>query len=144
MVHIRTPWVFQDLVEELDRMSRNVGWTFGGPADPDGSTPYGLQIKEDEAELMLDLPGVQESDLELELENGRLRIEARRADLHRENEEVLLRERTYGNFTRELRLPWTVREEDVEATFKQGVLHLRLKRAPEAAPRQIKVKSNES
>jgi HSP20 family molecular chaperone IbpA len=141
MVHIRTPWVFQDLVEELDRMSRNVGWAFGAPSHEGTLTDAGMEIDENEATLRLDLPGVAEADLELVLENDRLHIGARREDLHQENEEVLLRERTYGEFSQDLRLPWPVREEDVEASLKQGVLKLRLKRSPAAAPRQIKVKT---
>lgn len=141
MVHIRTPWVFQDLVEELDRMSRNVGWAFGALANGRDAADAGLTVEENEATLRLDLPGVSEADLELVLENDRLHIGARRGDLHQENEEVLLRERTYGAFSQDLQLPWPVREEDVEASLKNGVLTLRLKRSPEAAPRQIKVKT---
>lgn len=138
MVTLRNPWVFQDLMEEMDRMSRNAGWAFGSPL----SCESGLEVREDEASLRLELPGVSESDLDLVLEEDLLRIEARREDLHHENEEVLLRERSYGEFSREVRLPWRVQEKDVEADLKQGVLHIRLKRAPEAAPRQIKVKSS--
>lgn len=141
MVHMRTPWAFQDLVEELDRMSRNVGWAFGALSNERELADAGLKIGENQATLSLDLPGVTEADLELVLENDRLHIAARRNDLHQENEEVLLRERTYGEFSQDLRLPWPVREEDVEASLKQGVLKLRLKRSPEAAPRQIKVKT---
>ena len=137
MVHIRTPWVFQDLVEELDRMTRDVGWAYGAPE----RSLSGLDIREDEARLTLDLPGVSEEELELVLEDDTLRVEARREPLHEESEEVILRERTHGEFVREYRLPWTVREEDVEARLERGVLDLTLKRAPEAAPRRIQVRS---
>lgn len=137
MVNIRTPWVFHDLVEELDRMNRS----FGTQALAQENGVGELSLKEDEATLTLDLPGVEVSDLELTLENDGLRIDARRHDLCAENEEVVLRERTYGEFSHSYRLPWPVKEEGVDAEFVQGVLHLRLKRAPEAAPRQIHVKT---
>lgn len=141
MVNIRTPWVFQDLVQELDRMTRDPGWPFaaaGGLSDP---ALAGLDIRDDEASLTLDLPGVGEEDLDLVLEDNRLRVEARREDVRGESEEVVLRERSYGEFSRDYLLPWTVREEDVDARFERGVLRLTLKRAPEAAPRRIQVKS---
>jgi len=139
MVHIRTPWVFQDLVQELDRMSRDAGWPFGSPADASLS---GLDVREDAASLTLELPGVRGEDLELVLEEDRLRIEARRGTEHAEGEEVVLRERTRGEFFREYRLPWTVREEDVEARLERGVLTLTLARAPESAPRRIQVRTD--
>lgn len=141
MVNVRSPWVFQDLVEELDRMTRDMGWAFGGTSSYPESVVSGLEIQNDEARLNLDLPGVEESDLELVLEDNLLKVVARREDSHREGEDVLLRERSFGEFSRAYRLPWTVREEDVEALFEKGVLHLRLKRAPEAAPRKIQITS---
>jgi len=138
MVHIRTPWVFHDLVEEMGRMNR----AFGTQALAQENTTGELEVSQDEAVLTLDLPGVVMSDLELTLENGHLRIDAQRKDVHAENEEVVLRERSYGEFSHRYPLPWPVKEEDVEARFSQGVLHLRLQRAPESAPRRIQVKSN--
>ncbi|MDF3129931.1 Hsp20/alpha crystallin family protein [Kiritimatiellaeota bacterium B1221] len=140
MVHMRTPWIFQDLVEELDRMSRNAGWTFCG-ADAAQSRLSAVEVDGDQASYTLDLPGVAETDLELVLENDRLRILARREDLHQAEDEVLLHERTYGEFVQEVKLPWPVREEEVEATLKQGVLHLIMKRSPEAGPHKIEVNS---
>ncbi len=142
MVHTRTPWIFQDLAEELDRMSRS---NFLRRCGADASQNPGvaaLQVRENEASYTLDLPGVAEEDLELVLEHDRLRIQARRDDVYKESDKVLLRERSYGEFTQELKLPWPVRENEVEASLKQGVLQLVLKRSPEAGPRKIKVKSN--
>jgi len=139
MVSIRTPWVFQDLVQELDRMTRDAGWAFGGTCAYPDSAMSGLTVEEDKAELALDLPGVRDGDLTIELEENRLKVEASRDDLHRDDEEVLLRERTYGDFRRVYRLPWAVREEDITATLVNGVLTLRLNRAPEASPRTIPV-----
>jgi len=141
MVHIRHPWVFQDLVDELDRMTRDMGWAFDSAARLPGSADSGLQVSEDEATLQLDLPGVNAEDLDISLEDGLLKILARRSDPVQEGEEVLLRERNFGEFTQAFRLPWRVREEDVQASLKQGVLRLTLKRSPEAAPRRIEVRS---
>ena len=142
MVRIRNPWVFQGLMEEVDRMTRDAGWAFGGTASFPDSSACGMRIGEEEAVLELELPGVEEADLVIELEGRRLRVEAVRADLHNENEEVLLRERTYGEFRRTYRLPWAVRDEEdeeVDARFRNGILVLKLRRAPESAPRRIEL-----
>jgi HSP20 family protein len=139
MVHIRAPYIFQDLVQELDRMTRDVDWAFGGTAMSPQGPRSGLQIGEKEAVLELELPGVSEGDLQIELENGHLNIKAQRGDLHQESENVVLRERTFGEFRRRYRLPWPVHQDAIDARLQDGVLRLVLQRAPEAEPRRITV-----
>ncbi len=141
MVHIRTPWVFQDIVDELDRWARNPSWAFGGLESPSVGGSGGLQIEEGRATLQLELPGVAESDLDVFIEDNRLRIQANRGDASQEAEDVLLRERTYGEFSREYRLPWPVDEAAVQARLENGLLLVDLQRAAEAAPRRIPVKT---
>jgi HSP20 family protein len=141
MVNIRAPWAFENLVHELDRITRDMDWAFGGPAVCSQSVSPALEVDDHTARLALDLPGVAEDDLAIELEDNRLKISASRSDLHQEEEEVLLRERTYGDFQRLYRLPWPVKEDGIEARFDHGVLSVRLDRAPESAPRRIEVKS---
>ena len=134
------PWNFQELYEELDRMTRDFSRVFDTESCLAGGPETGLHLGEHEAVLELDLPGVEEADLNIGLESNRLRIEARRNDAVREGEDVVLRERSYGEFTREYRLPWSVEEDKIEARFAAGVLHVRLPRAPESKPRRIPVK----
>jgi HSP20 family protein len=140
MVHIRHPWQFQDLFEELDRMTRDFSRVFDPASCLAAGPETGLRLEDDAAVLEIDLPGVTEEDVEIALDGNRLRIAAKRGDVRSEAEEVVLRERSYGEFTREYRLPWTVREDGVEARFRHGVLTVRLPRAPEAESRRIPVK----
>lgn len=141
MVTMRAPWAFQDLVHELDRMTQELDWAFGGPAICTRASRSGLQVEEDRASLEVDLPGVEDSDISIELEDDRLTITASRSDLHREEEEVVLRERTYGDFSRQVQLPWPVKSDGVEAHLERGVLQITVHRAPESAPRRIQVTS---
>ena len=141
MVSIRHPWSFQDLYEELDRVTRDFSRVFDLDSCLAGGPETGLKLDEQGAELELDLPGVKEEDLSIAMENNRLRVEARREDSRLDNEEVVIRERSHGEFSREYRLPWPVREDGIEASFRDGVLHVRLPRAPEALPRRIPVNS---
>ncbi len=142
MVHIRHPWNFQDLYEELDRMTRDFSRVFDLDSCLAGGPETGLTLDETGAALELDLPGVKEEDLSIAMENNRLRVEARREDTRSESEDVVMRERSYGEFSREYSLPWPVQEDRIEASFRNGVLHVRLPRAREALPRRIAVKSN--
>ena len=139
MVSIRTPYMFQNLVEELDRMTRDMDWAFGETTLCPASAGSGLRVAESEAVLDVDLPGVNAEDLQIELEKDTLQISAKRSDLHADEEHVVLRERTYGEFHRTYRLPWPVRPDDISATYQNGVLHVRLKKSPDAEPRRISV-----
>ena len=141
MVNIRNPWAFQDILQELDRMGDATGWVFGKPSLPAGASSAGVQIQEDTARIVVDLPGVQTDDLSIQLEDKRLSIEASRSDRAGKEEEILLRERSYGSFQQSYALPWEVHEESIEAQLKNGVLTVTVQRAPETAPRRIEVQS---
>lgn len=139
MVNVRTPWAFQDFVHELDLLTRDAGWTFGGSSVCSDAAAGGLQIQDNAAKLQVDLPGVDKDSLSIELEDRQLVLQASRSDLHQDEEEVVLRERTYGEVSRTYTLPWAVDPEQVTATFENGVLSVDLHRAPETKPRQIEI-----
>ncbi|WFB37358.1 Hsp20/alpha crystallin family protein [Kiritimatiellota bacterium B12222] len=142
MVQLRSPRALQEWVEELDRMSRRAEWAFREPLADVEATASALKIQDDKALIQLDLPGVEPSELDVSLEGDLLQIKATRADLHEEKDEILLRERSYGEFAKAFRLPWPVNEQGVNARFVNGVLRIELQRAPEAGPRHIQVQSN--
>jgi HSP20 family protein len=122
-------------------MTRDAGRLFGPVAGTVDSGVCGLDIRDDDARLTLEFPGVKDEDLEVLLEDNTLRIHATRGDAQEESEDVVLRERTFGEFDREYSLPWPVQDDGIDARLERGVLTLTLKRAPEAAPRAITVKS---
>lgn len=139
MVSMRTPSIFQDLVWELDRMTRDMESAFGDSTVRPVHSRSGLRVGEKEAVFEVELPGVNADDLNIELEKQVLHIKAHRADLQADGEQVSLRERTFGTFEKSTRLPWPVRPEDVDAKFADGVLRIVLKKSPEAEPRRINV-----
>ena len=141
MVQIRTPWIFQEVLDGMERMNRCPSWAFGGVEALHARSGGSLNVTETKASLQLDLPGVQQEDVNLSLENNRIKIEAKRKDPRTESEDVVLRERSFGEFSREYRLPWPVTADGVQARLDQGVLTLELERSPESAPRRIEVKT---
>ena len=90
--------------------------------------------------LKLEVPGVEEKDLDVRVEDNTLTVKGERKFEKEEKEENFHRiERRYGSFYRSFTLPTTVDTENVDAKYNAGVLKLELKKKPEAQPKQIKV-----
>ncbi|MDE3202053.1 MAG: Hsp20/alpha crystallin family protein [Acidobacteriota bacterium] len=90
--------------------------------------------------LKLEVPGIEEKDLDIRVENHTLTVKGERKFEKEEKEENFHRiERRYGSFFRAFTLPSTVDTENVDAKYNAGVLKLELKKKPEAQPKQIKV-----
>ena len=101
-----------------------------------------VDIYEDDKKVMLKLevPGIQERDLDVSVENSTLTVKGERKFEKEEKEENFHRiERRYGSFFRAFTLPSTVDTEHVEARYDAGVLKLELSKKPEAQPKQIKI-----
>jgi HSP20 family protein len=94
---------------------------------------------DDEVVVVADCPGVDRQDISLRLIDPRmLRISVRREEAtETEREGYYMRERTFGAFSRSVSLPVDVTEQGAEATFKNGVLELRLPKTPESLGREI-------
>src|SRR5450631_4135777 len=90
--------------------------------------------------LKLEVPGIEEKDLDVRVENRTLTVKGERKLDKEEKEENFHRiERRYGSFYRAFTLPSTVDSENVQANYNAGVLKLELKKKAEAQPKQIKV-----
>jgi HSP20 family protein len=92
--------------------------------------------------LKMEVPGVREEDLDVQLENNTLTVRGERKFEKDEKEENFHRiERRYGSFSRSFVLPNTVDGENVNASYDNGILTIRLAKRAEAKPRQIKLGS---
>jgi HSP20 family protein len=112
-----------------------------------GSFIPAVDIYEDEKTvvLKLEVPGIEEKDLDVSVENNTLTVKGERKFAQEEKEENFHRiERRYGSFYRAFTLPTTVDTENVAASYTAGVLKLELKKKPEAQPKQIKVNVGKS
>jgi HSP20 family protein len=93
--------------------------------------------------LKLEVPGIEEKDLDVRVENHTLTVKGERKFEKEEKEENFHRiERRFGSFYRAFTLPSTVDTENVDAKYEAGVLKLELKKKPEAQPKQIKVNAD--
>ena len=101
-----------------------------------------VDVYEDEHNLTLKLevPGVNEEDLDVRVENNTLTVSGERKFEKEEKEENFHRiERRYGSFLRTFRLPNTVDGEKCAAEYDKGILKVTLPKRAEAKPKQIKV-----
>ena len=90
--------------------------------------------------LKLEVPGMEEKDLDVRVENNTLTVKGERKFEKDEKEENFHRiERRYGSIYRAFTLPSTVDTGNVQASYNAGVLKLELNKKPEAQPKQIKV-----
>ena len=102
-----------------------------------------LDVQETDAayHVSANLPGIDDEKINISLHENVLTISAE-IEQHKVDEDarVLLRERSYGKFSRSVTLPQAVSNDDVEATYEDGVLYLALPKVPEAQPHSIAVK----
>ena len=90
--------------------------------------------------LKIEVPGIDEKDIDVRIENNTLTVHGERKFEKEEKEENFRRvERQYGSFTRSFTLPTTVDPEKVSANYDKGILKISLAKKAEAKPKQIKV-----
>ncbi len=95
---------------------------------------------EDAFVLRADLPGLSESDVNIELEDNVLTISGERKAEHEERKEGYYRvERASGRFSRSLTLPEGVDPEAVQARFDKGVLEVRVPKPEQRKPRKVAI-----
>jgi HSP20 family protein len=91
------------------------------------------------------LPGVEADKINISFQDDVLTISGEVEQVKSsedQNTRVLLSERSYGKFSRSIRLAQAIDADRVEATYENGVLTLNLPKAPEVQPRMIPVKTN--
>ena len=105
-----------------------------------------IDVKEDDAsfEISAELPGLEEKDIEITVDDGTLVLRGEKTSESEEKEgKYFRRERIYGRFERAFHLPDGVQDDAIEAQFKNGVLTLHLPKKEEAKKvvRQVEVKT---
>jgi HSP20 family protein len=94
--------------------------------------------------LKADLPGLDESDVNIEVEDNVLTVSGERNAEHEDKREGYVRvERAYGSFRRSLTLPEGVNPEAVTASFDKGVLEVSIPKPEERKPRKVAIQVGE-
>ena len=130
----------------MEELRRRVERTLGGenPADAfatDTAWPRTSVYDTGEALMLVaDVPGLKDKDLEVSLDNDVLTLGGERRTDVPEGYTVHRQERRPARFSRSFTLPFKVNVESLSAEIKDGILTVKLPKAPEAQPRKIPVR----
>jgi HSP20 family protein len=139
---------FLSLHRDMNRLFEDVLRSGGlspsaGDTQGVGLIPPPMDVSETDGELVLkaEMPGVSEADVEVTLNDDVLTLRAEKKIEHdEERQDYHFTERSFGTFQRSLRLPYQVEPDQVNASFENGVLTIRLpKSQPQQRSRKIEV-----
>jgi HSP20 family protein len=137
---------FRELAGFQSEMSRLMNGLLEGNGRTTQAWVPALDVWEtaDEIVYAFDLPGVAEDKISVELEDDMLTVSAERSREEQSEAEGLARyERRYGTFSRTIGLPQGIGDADIQASYTNGVLELRVKKPEQRKPRRIQVGSTE-
>jgi HSP20 family protein len=129
------------LQDEMSRLMNSVFETGNGSANGRTWIPA-LDVWETESELVyaLDLPGVAQDAISVELDEGALTVSATRERSREISDERFYRaERRTGTFSRTIAVPQAVDESKIAADYRDGVLEIRVPKPEQPKPRRIEV-----
>jgi len=137
---------FRDLVtlrEKMNRLFEDAFTSRGEGKDLIASTwTPAVDIYETENELILsaEIPGIDEKDVEIKVEDNTLSIRGERKFEKETKEENYHRiERSYGSFYRSFTLPNYIDQDKIQAVHENGVLKITMSRRTELKPRKVKI-----
>src|SRR5271169_3398193 len=137
---------FSTMQDRMNRMNRLFRESYSPEVPEEALTttsfapPVDIYEDEHNITLKLEVPGIDEKDIDVRVENTTLTVHGERKIEKEEKEENFRRvERQYGEFTRSFTLPNSVDPGQVTAHYDKGVLKITLPKKAEAKPKQIKV-----
>ena len=129
------------LQRELGRTLEHPFWSDLGPSGRGVYPAINVFGDRDGYVLRMEVPGVSSESMQIETEGRTLTISGRRARQAPENGSFHRRERSFGEFSRSLELPADVDPSRAEASYRHGMLTIRIPKREEAKPRQISIKA---
>jgi HSP20 family protein len=137
---------FREFSTLQDRMNRLFRESYGPEGRDESLTtsqfapPVDVYEDEHNVVLKVEVPGIDEKDIDVRVENNVLTVHGERKVEKEEKEENFRRvERQYGSFTRTFTVPTTVDAERIQADYDKGILKIVLPKKAEAKPKSIKV-----
>ena len=137
---------FRELASLQNEMSRFMNGLLEGNGRTTQNWVPALDIWETDNEIVyaLDLPGIPEEKISVELDDGALTITGERERTVEESKDRFYRfERRHGTFSRTFGVPQGVTESDVRAQYTDGVLEVHVKKPEQPKPKRIQVGAGE-
>jgi HSP20 family protein len=140
--------VFTELTRMQREMEEMFERLFGGESsvmsEGRGAFAPALDVMDCGNELLVraDLPGLEQKDIQIDLQDGALTIRGERKNEHRGHDDRYhWAERWEGTFVRTIPLPSSVQMDKIEAEFRNGVLEVHMPKRQEAAAKKIEIKA---
>jgi HSP20 family protein len=137
---------FREIAAVQNEMSRFMNNLLEGNGRTNQAWVPALDVWETENDIVyaLDLPGIPEDNISVELDEGALTISAERDRTQEESDERFYRfERRFGTFSRTFGVPQGVSESDITADYNNGVLEVHVKKPEQPKPKRIQIGSSE-
>ena len=121
-----------------DSVVRPIGWS--SSAIDNSTLPVDVSMSADELVVEAQLPGLKPEEVDITLENGTLTIRGETAEDRTDQKgDYLVREIRRGTISRSISLPNGLQADEASASFENGTLKLRIPKAEEVKPRQIRI-----
>ena len=118
---------------------RDSGWFGRSTAGDGGYPPINIFQRGDDFVAIIELPGLDRGELNLQAQQNTIRISGRKVPAYGEKASVHRREREFGMFDRTISLPVEIDADAIQAEYRDGILALSIPRAPSQKPRSIKI-----
>ncbi|MDX1932810.1 MAG: Hsp20/alpha crystallin family protein [Capsulimonadales bacterium] len=142
-----------DPFREMERLQNEMNRIFDGinsvPEGRSGNIAQNMRlwspsvdVAENESEIVIhaELPGMKQEDIDIELTGDTLTLRGERKFENEERKQNFVRvERSYGRFQRSFTVATPIRSDQVTATYRDGVLEIRLPKSEEQRPRKVQV-----
>ena len=135
---------FREIAALQNEMGRFMNNLLEGNGRTNQAWVPALDVWETESDIVyaVDLPGIPEDKISVELDDGALTITGERERTQEESNERFYRfERRHGTFSRTFAVPQGVSEDDISADFKNGVLEVHVKKPEQPKPKRIQIGS---
>ncbi len=137
---------FADIAQLRDQMNRMFDQSISSYGREPVSArtwapPVDITETEDAITLHVEVPGINPEDINIQVEGGTITIKGeRKFEKEEKGTQFVRTERTYGLFQRSFTLGLPIKQQEVEATYNDGVLTVMLPKAEEVKPKQVQVK----
>ena len=131
---------FRAMRREMENAIRAFDQNSSSPDIGAGAPAVNVAETNDAFEVTAELPGVDEKDINVSIDDNQLVISGeKKAEISKEEKNWHIEERSYGSFYRSMLLPFEPEDGAVEAHFDKGVLHLTIKKPAKAVKTTKKI-----
>ena len=144
MTLVKWPSRPTSILNDMDKMISNVfenDWNFPVRSKSNWSPPVDVKETDDSFTLTADIPGLTKKEVDVNVADGIVSISGeRKFEDENKSDNYHYHERQYGTFLRTFKLPETVKEEEITASFKNGTLSIDLPKQEVVLPKERQIK----